>query len=206
MKKFGGMQRLQTASKKYKAMISKEENRIKTSNFKELDEKKYMELLKHLQKKVSTLQDYRNLPYEGPVLQNYITEHNDLTWCFGLKVSKSSPDNLICIERYISKIQFGNVAHILDLESETLHKGPILLVPWLDYVKTCDDGFERLDKILRDWKIRHLKQTNKFIFIMISAILGLGAYCNLSALALGCPYSKILACPINTLVGLEAFE
>ncbi|MBW0478412.1 hypothetical protein O181_018127 [Austropuccinia psidii MF-1] len=206
MKKFGGIQRLQMASNTYKAMISKEENRSKTSNRKELDEKTYTELLKHLQKKVSTLQDYRNLPYEGPVLQNYITEHNDLTWRFGLKVSKSSPNDLIYIKKSINEIQFGNVAHILDLEKEALHQGPILLVHWLDDVKTRDDGFERLDEILRDWKIKHLKRTNTFSFIMISDILGLGAYRNLPAWALGCSDSTILACPINKLVGLEAFE
>ncbi|MBW0561984.1 hypothetical protein O181_101699 [Austropuccinia psidii MF-1] len=206
MKKFGGIQRLQMASNTYKAMISKEENRSKTSNCKELDEKTYTELLKHLQKKVSTLQDYWNLPYEGPVLQNYITEHNDLTWRFVLKVSKSSLNNLIYIKRSINEIQFGNVAHILDLEKEGLHQGPILLVHWLDDVNTRDDGFGRLDKILRDWKIKHLKQTNTFSFIMISDILGLGAYHNLPAWALGCSDSKILAFPINKLVGLEAFE
>ncbi|MBW0469581.1 hypothetical protein O181_009296 [Austropuccinia psidii MF-1] len=155
--------------------------------------KKHTELLKHLQKKVSTLKEYRNLPYDGPVLQNYITEHNYLTWRFGFKVS-------------INKIRFGNVAHILDSESEEFHKGRILLVDWLDDVRTHDDGVERLGEILMNWNSNHLKRTNEFSFIMISDILGLGAYCKRPAWALGCSDSTIIACPINKLVGLKYFE
>ncbi|MBW0562620.1 hypothetical protein O181_102335 [Austropuccinia psidii MF-1] len=202
MMKFGKMQRLQHASEMYEEMIVTKKRSSKSKR-KELDKKTYTELLRYLQDTIPTLQDYCHLPYDGPVLQNYVTEYNDLTCEFGLKLSKTSPNNLIYINRSHQEIQFGYVTHILDLEREDLHKGPIILIHWLDSVNERDEGFERLDNYLISWKIKHLKLTCDFSFITISQILGLGAYRQLPAWALGCSDPSILACPINKLFGIE---
>ncbi|MBW0477274.1 hypothetical protein O181_016989 [Austropuccinia psidii MF-1] len=69
MMKFGKMQRLQHAFEMYEEMIVTKKKKLKIEE-ERIGKKTYTKLLRYLQDTIPTLQDYRRLPYNGPVLQN----------------------------------------------------------------------------------------------------------------------------------------
>ncbi|MBW0578052.1 hypothetical protein O181_117767 [Austropuccinia psidii MF-1] len=207
MKKFGQMQRLHKTTELYDQLLIRENRPSPILTKKELDDEMYLKLFNYLKEKVSQLTNYHHLPYppNRPVLRNYITERQHWKWNFGLLVSKASPNNIIYLKDSLGEFKFGKVCHILDLECEDIHKGPVVLVQWLTNITMRMEGFEHLDSFLSTWKVNHLTLTNNLAFISISDILGLGAYCQLPAWSLGCQELSMLTIPINKLVGLESY-
>ncbi|MBW0541940.1 hypothetical protein O181_081655, partial [Austropuccinia psidii MF-1] len=149
MKKFGQLQKLQQVEPELQKEFT---NKCESSSTrkKALDDSSYLELLRHLQKEQPQLRDYRDLPHppHSQVLTNFAIEHLHLSWRFGMKLSRHSPNNLIFVKKGKSDIQFAQIAHILDLVNNDVHKGPILMVCLFDPVQDYEVGFEGLDDFL----------------------------------------------------------
>ncbi|MBW0480366.1 hypothetical protein O181_020081 [Austropuccinia psidii MF-1] len=202
MKKFGQLQKLQHIKPKISAVWSCS-SIASLKNRKKLDKASYLQLLHHLQEKNPELRHYNDLPHpqNSRVLQNYIAEDLYVLWCFGLKISKHSPNNLVYVKKSDSNIKFGKIEHIIGLRDDKNHEGPLIMVQWLESIKEREEGFEEVE-----WNIKHLRLKHHHSYVLISEISGLGAYLNLPAWSFGYKYVSIIACPINKCVGLEKFN
>ncbi|MBW0519614.1 hypothetical protein O181_059329 [Austropuccinia psidii MF-1] len=96
MKRFGQLQRLEQQGPDTDFIPS---NKSPSSNLnrKELDQASYSKLLNHLQKEQPDLRHYGEIPHppNARVLRNYVVELTHLSWNYGMKVSKDSPNNLV---------------------------------------------------------------------------------------------------------------
>ncbi|MBW0546457.1 hypothetical protein O181_086172 [Austropuccinia psidii MF-1] len=207
MKKFGQLQRLHKVDPQLHLAPSKKYI-FSCSKRKILDDVSYIQLLKHLKATQPQLRDYRKLPHPqgSAVLRCFATEHTYLSWRFGMKLSRRSPNNIIYVRKGESDIQFAKIIHILELGDHDIHNGPILMVHLMESVKNREVGFEGVDSFLAQWKLKHLQLKYTVGFISVSAILGLGAYLNVPAWTLGYKDASILAFPIDKMVGLERFD
>ncbi|MBW0574643.1 hypothetical protein O181_114358, partial [Austropuccinia psidii MF-1] len=81
-----------------------------------------------MQKEQPDLRHYGEIPHplNARVLRNYVVELTHVSWRYGMKVLKNSPNNLVYIKKGDSDIEFGKVCHILDLGDSGLHNGPLL--------------------------------------------------------------------------------
>ncbi|MBW0547542.1 hypothetical protein O181_087257 [Austropuccinia psidii MF-1] len=173
-------------------------------SFKEVDEKTYEMLLQFLRKKNPNLKDYQNGKNARPeeVLRNYMKEKKEIVWKMDIKLSAKTPNEIIQFKT--SKgFQIGRIAHILDLEREELHRGPIILVEDLIPVQQQNSTYNILDAFVLPWDVHHLTISHFLHFVSTSDVFGLCAYVNLPAWTLGCPRTSILVNPVNKLLALE---
>ncbi|MBW0471980.1 hypothetical protein O181_011695 [Austropuccinia psidii MF-1] len=134
MQKFGLLQRHKKIEPDIGVILSK---KSKSSINKTLiDDDSYLKLFNHLKKVIPQLRQYYELPHlhNSIVLRKAVFEINYVTWWFGLKVSKHSPNNITYLRKGKGKVEFGEVVHILDLGDDQIHKGPLLMVGWLEAV------------------------------------------------------------------------
>ncbi|MBW0481248.1 hypothetical protein O181_020963 [Austropuccinia psidii MF-1] len=207
MKKFGQLQRLQKLDPQLHLTPSSK-SRSSCRKQKILDDVSYIQILNHLQRSQPILRDYHKLPHPcgSVVLRCFATENLCLSWRFGLKIARQPPNNIIYIRKGESDIKFAKIMHILELGDNKIHKGPILMVHWLDDVKNEEVGFEGVASFLDQWQLKNLEIKYTVGFISILEISGLGVYINVPAWSLGFKDPSILALPINKMVGLEHFN
>ncbi|MBW0517938.1 hypothetical protein O181_057653 [Austropuccinia psidii MF-1] len=203
MKKFGHLQRVQ---KSQETLVRKDKQKNKKSNkdFKETDEQTYNYLLRYLKKKNPNLKDYRKALNAKPeeVLRNYVKEIKSLSWKMDINLSSSSPNNMIQFKRK-GVIKAGRIAHILDLEREEIHMGPLILVEECTKVDRNDSTFDMLDIFIKSWQVEHLTISHRLRFISINDVVALCAYVSLPAWTLGFQNTSLLVKPVNKLLELE---
>ncbi|MBW0476126.1 hypothetical protein O181_015841 [Austropuccinia psidii MF-1] len=206
MQKFGQLQRLQQIEPDIGVVLSKKSK--SSINKMLLDDYSYLNLFNHLKKVIPQLRQYSELPHprNSIVLRKSVFELNYVTWRFGLKVSKRSPNNLIYLTKGKGKVEFGEVVHILDLGDDQIQKGPLLMVGWLEAVTEREETFEGVDTFLDSWSVKQLSSRGKYGYVSLSEISGLGAYLKMPAWTLGYKNPSTMAHPINKLVGLEHFD
>ncbi|MBW0472743.1 hypothetical protein O181_012458 [Austropuccinia psidii MF-1] len=158
MQKFGELQRLQKIKPDIGVVLSKNSKFLINKTL--INDDSDLKLLNHLKKVIPQLCQYSKLtlPRNSIVLRKSVFEIDYGTWPFGLKVSKQSPNNLIYLTKGKVKFEFGEVVHILNLVDDQIHKGPLLMVGWLEAVTEREKKFEDVDTILDSLSVKQLSR------------------------------------------------
>ncbi|MBW0530670.1 hypothetical protein O181_070385 [Austropuccinia psidii MF-1] len=119
-----------------------------------------------------------------------------------MKISANQPNNIIYFQDEDLK-SHGKVSHIIDLECDKLHKGPIILLKNLKTFNTRANEFAPVNSFLEALKVSQVGHDGSFSFIPIEKFISLAAYRRLPAWILGICEPNVFVRTINKLVGLK---
>ncbi|MBW0490399.1 hypothetical protein O181_030114 [Austropuccinia psidii MF-1] len=136
----------------------------------------YDSLLSHLQSAHPHLRDHWDLPHptKALVLPNFVHSLKSATWKAGMKISANPPNNIIYFQDEDLK-RYGEVSHIIDLECDKLHKGPIILLKTLKTFHTRANEFAPVNSFLEALKVSQVGHDGSFSFIPIEKVISLAA-------------------------------